>query len=267
MRVCMCVCAQHSPGNWEKIITFKQYSKGIWARIIYTDKYEWSSFKHHHHHHHVVPLARISLTLSRHFSLSFIASGRSSGLHPVSSHSCCMYVRAGRPAFAWPYAGIHRSTSLMSSSFKQVSVNLKKNYEASFNISVFIFGGSLAGGAWGCECLVTHAQRAFLGRSFLPFRFETWREDGRDSEEGFVVPTGCNGCRIENANFLVLHWFKRELSFTLYFSCLAIQVYWVAAVWFCYSHGERSVRRSLPSFEVWRKNLSYLQCCCLPSFY
>ena len=47
-----------------------------------------------HHHHHVVPLARISLTLSRHFSLSFIASWRSSGLHPVSSHSCCMYVRA-----------------------------------------------------------------------------------------------------------------------------------------------------------------------------
>ncbi len=58
----------------------------------------------------------ISLTLSRHFSLSFIASGRSSGQHPVSSHSCCMYVRAGRPAFARPYAGVHRSTSLMSSS-------------------------------------------------------------------------------------------------------------------------------------------------------
>ena len=68
------------------------------------------------HHHHVVPLAEISLTLSRHFSLSFIASGKSSGLHPVSSHSCCMYVRAGRPAFARPFAGVHRSTSLMSSS-------------------------------------------------------------------------------------------------------------------------------------------------------
>ena len=27
---------------------------------------------HHHHHHHVVLVARISLTLSRHFSLSFI---------------------------------------------------------------------------------------------------------------------------------------------------------------------------------------------------
>ena len=68
-----------------------------------------------HHHHHVVPPARISLILSRHFSLSFIVSGRSSGLHPVSSHSCCMYVRAGRPAFAPPYVGVHRSTSLMSS--------------------------------------------------------------------------------------------------------------------------------------------------------
>ena len=38
------------------------------------------------------------------------------GLHPISSHSCCMYVRAGRPTFAWPYAGVHRSTSLISSS-------------------------------------------------------------------------------------------------------------------------------------------------------
>ena len=63
-----------------------------------------------------MPLARISLTLSCHFSLSFIASGRSSGLHPVSSHSCCMYFRAGRPAFARPYVGVHRSISLMSSS-------------------------------------------------------------------------------------------------------------------------------------------------------
>ena len=69
-----------------------------------------------HQHPHVVPLARISLTLSRHFSLSFIAFGRSSVLHPVSSHSCWMYVRAGRLAFARPYVGVHKSTSLMSSS-------------------------------------------------------------------------------------------------------------------------------------------------------
>ena len=49
------------------------------------------------------------LDLSRHFSLSFIASGRSSGLHPLSSHTCCMYARAGHPAFARPYVGVHRS--------------------------------------------------------------------------------------------------------------------------------------------------------------
>ena len=60
--------------------------------------------------------ARISLTLSRHSSLSFIALGRSSGQQPVSSHSCWMYIRAGRPAFARPCVGIHKSTSLMSSS-------------------------------------------------------------------------------------------------------------------------------------------------------
>ena len=61
-------------------------------------------------------LARISLTLSLHVSLSFIAFRRSLWLHPVSSHSCCMNVRAGRPAFDWPYAGVHRSTSLTISS-------------------------------------------------------------------------------------------------------------------------------------------------------
>ena len=30
--------------------------------------------------------------------------------------ACWMYVRAGRPAFAWPCVGVHKSTSLMSSS-------------------------------------------------------------------------------------------------------------------------------------------------------
>ena len=70
----------------------------------------------YNHHHHIVLAARISLTLSRHSSLSFIALGRSSGQQPVSSHSCWMYVRAGRPAFARPCVEIHKSTSLMSSS-------------------------------------------------------------------------------------------------------------------------------------------------------
>ena len=68
----------------------------------------------YHHHPHITLVARISLTLSRHSSLSFIALGRSSGQHPVFSHSCWMYVRAGRPAFARPCVGVHKSTSLMS---------------------------------------------------------------------------------------------------------------------------------------------------------
>ena len=48
------------------------------------------AFLLYHHHHLVVPSAWISLTLSHHPSLSFIASGRSSGLYPVSAQSCCM---------------------------------------------------------------------------------------------------------------------------------------------------------------------------------
>ena len=65
---------------------------------------------------YIMPTAWISPTLSRHFSLSFIASGSYSGLHPVSSHNCCMYVRAGSPAFVRPYVVVHRIISLMSSS-------------------------------------------------------------------------------------------------------------------------------------------------------
>ena len=78
--------------------------------------YIYIYLNHHHHHHHVAPPARISLTFSHHFSLLFIASGRSSGLQPVFSHSWCLYVPAGRPAFERPYVGVHRSTSLMRSS-------------------------------------------------------------------------------------------------------------------------------------------------------
>ena len=78
------------------VICFVTVPLKIDAIHLYDNSY------HHHHHHHVMPLARISLTISRHFSLSFIASGRSSGLHPVSSQSCWMYVRVGRPAFARP---------------------------------------------------------------------------------------------------------------------------------------------------------------------
>ena len=114
------------------------------------------------HHYHVVQLARISLTLSRHFSLSFIASGRSSGLHPVSSHSCCMYVRAGRPAFAWPYVGVHRSTSLMSS-----SMLLQHCPACLVRLTLIVF---VMGGRWPYSwCLVRCCHQDFLNiaRSIL----------------------------------------------------------------------------------------------------
>ena len=92
-----------------KIITLRDSMKGNYQHCTHLLKFTC-------YHHQVMPPAQISLTLSRHFSLSFITFGRSSGLHPVSSHNCCMYLQVGRPAFAWPYAGVSRSTSLMSSS-------------------------------------------------------------------------------------------------------------------------------------------------------
>ena len=110
------------------------YSKPINCMKIY---------HHHHHHHHVVSLARISLTLSRHFSLSFIASRRSPGLHTVSSHSCYMYVRARRPTLARPYVGVHRSTSLMSS-----SLLLQQCPACLVRLTWIVF---VMGGRWPCS--------------------------------------------------------------------------------------------------------------------
>ena len=109
------------------------------------------SYIYIYHHHHDVHLVRISLTLSLHVSLSFIALGRSSGLHPVSSHSWCMNVRAGRPAFDWPYVGVHRSTSLTIS-----SLLLKQCLACLVRLACIVF---VIGGRWpyswrrvGCCC-------------------------------------------------------------------------------------------------------------------
>ena len=116
-----------------------------------------------------MPLARISLTLSHHFSLSFIVSGRSSGLHPVSSQSCCMHVLAGRPGFARPYKGVHRSTSLMSS-----SLLIQQCHACLVRLTLIVF---VMGGRWpyswcfvGC-CLndLFYIARNIL--VYLPFSF------------------------------------------------------------------------------------------------
>ena len=94
------------------------FSSYCWINFHYllTHTHTHTHIYIYHHHHHVALVARISLTLSRHSSLSFIALGRSSGQHPISSHSFWMYVRASRPAFARPCVGVHKSTSHTSSS-------------------------------------------------------------------------------------------------------------------------------------------------------
>ena len=99
---------------------------------------------HHHYHHLVVPSARISLTLSRHSSLSFIASGSFSGVHHVSSQSFYMKVRAGRPAFSRPSEGVHRSSSLMSTSL------LLRQWPAGLvRLTLIVF---IMGGRWSYSC-------------------------------------------------------------------------------------------------------------------
>ena len=118
------------------------------------------------HHHHIVLAARISLTLSRHSSLSFIALGRSSGQQPVSSHSCWMYVRAGRPAFARPCVGIHKSTSLMSS-----SLLLQQCPACLVRLTWIVF---VIGGRWPYSWCVVGCCCQDLGLECSPIALETW---------------------------------------------------------------------------------------------
>ena len=57
-----------------------------------------------------------------------------------------MYVRAGRPAFSRLYVGVHRSTSLMSSSLllQQCTACLVR-----LAWIVFVAGGRIVGALWG----------------------------------------------------------------------------------------------------------------------
>ena len=114
---------EHCLTDWDWLDLLKSY---LQAKQIFSTCFGWDEFHgistivgylmpnpvYHHHH---IPSAQISLTISRHPSLSSITSGWSSRLRLVAIQSCCMYVRAGRPAFARPYEGVHKSTSLMSS--------------------------------------------------------------------------------------------------------------------------------------------------------
>ena len=81
--------------------------------------------------------------------------GRSSVQHPVSSHSCWMYVRAGRPAFARPCVGVHKSTSLMSS-----SLLLQQCPACLVRLTWFVF---VIGGRWPYSwCLVGCCRHIYI---------------------------------------------------------------------------------------------------------
>ena len=76
----MSIIQQCIPTYYDSAVhRFNHYTTRTSPTTMYCDIY---------HHHYVALVAWISLTLSHHSSLSFIALGRSSGQHPVSSHSC-----------------------------------------------------------------------------------------------------------------------------------------------------------------------------------
>ena len=86
------------------------------------------------YNYHVALLAQISLTLSCHPSLSSIAPGRYSRLHPLSAHMGSTY----SSKFARPWEGVYKSTSLMSSSLllQQCPACLVR-----LSLIVFVMGG------------------------------------------------------------------------------------------------------------------------------
>ena len=95
---------------------------------------------HHHHHHLVVPSARISLTLSRHLSLSFIAFGYT----PYPHRAAVCRFELVVPLLARPCEGVHRITSLMSSSL------LLQQCPACLVRLIWIV--SVMGGKWPYSC-------------------------------------------------------------------------------------------------------------------
>ena len=64
-------------------------------------------------HYYGVQLAHISMALSCHWSLSSIAFGWSSMVHPISVRRSCRYVLVGRLTSDRLCEVVHRSTSLM----------------------------------------------------------------------------------------------------------------------------------------------------------
>ena len=92
-----------------------------------------------------MPLARISLTLSRHFSISFIASGRSSGLQGYIPYlhiaAECMFVLVALflPGHMWGSIGVHHLWA-----------------RPCFSRSIYTFFNGLFNAKWLlCKCFIT----------------------------------------------------------------------------------------------------------------
>ena len=89
---------------------------------------------YHHHHHHVVPPVRISLTLSRHFSQSFIASGRFSGPQGSSVSSTEKDIDT-RLTKAW--TAIDRLSILWKS---DLTDKMKRSFFQAAVVSILLYG-------------------------------------------------------------------------------------------------------------------------------
>ena len=85
-------------------------------------------------------------------SESSIVSGRSSEFLPLSAQSCCMQVLAGHPAFTRSCEGVHKRTSLMSS-----SLLLQLRPACLVRLTLIVF---LVGDRWPYSC-------CFVGRYFM----------------------------------------------------------------------------------------------------
>ena len=90
------------------------YIKGFIILVWHKSNYPTSQLIIYYHYTSL--LTRISLTFSRHPSLSSIASRWSSRQHSVSVQRCCRYVRVSRPIHKRPCEGVHKRTSLTSAS-------------------------------------------------------------------------------------------------------------------------------------------------------
>ena len=92
--------------------------------------------------------------------VSIFYNSRSSRLHLVLAQGYCIWVLAGRPAFARPCEGVHRSMSFMS-----LSLLLQQCLACIVRLTwiVFVMGGCIAAALWGA----TFRTRSILLAAFL----------------------------------------------------------------------------------------------------